>query len=59
MSIEIRDYVAALAQVTGDRPDDPAQRQRIETALPSLLALAERLGPWPGYPPAGPLDPAE
>lgn len=54
---EIRRYVAELARLSGDRPDDQPQQLRIATALPSLLALAKRLGPWPSQVPAGPLDP--
>ena len=53
----LRAYVQALAIVTGDRPNDVAHLARIATALPSILALAPRIGPWPIYPPAGPLDP--
>ncbi len=56
---EIRAYVAALATVTGDRPHDAAHLNRIATALPSLLALSAKIGPWPVYPPCGPLDPSD
>jgi hypothetical protein len=54
---QVRAYVKALAAVTGDRADDTAHLTRIATALPSLLALAPKIGPFPVYPPAGPLDP--
>ncbi|MFN0303695.1 MAG: hypothetical protein ACKVQU_25445 [Burkholderiales bacterium] len=54
---EIRAYVTALATVTGDRPHDAAHLARIATALPSMLSLAPKIGPWPVYPPSGPLDP--
>jgi hypothetical protein len=54
---QMRAYVNALATVTGDRPGDGAHLARIATALPAMLALASKLGPWPVYPPSGPLDP--
>ncbi|MSQ19192.1 MAG: hypothetical protein EXR39_06430 [Betaproteobacteria bacterium] len=54
---EIRAYVNALAAVTGDRPHDAAHLNRIATALPALLALSKKIGPWPVYLPSGPLDP--
>jgi hypothetical protein len=54
---QMRAYVAALARITADRPEDHAQQQRLATALAPLLALADRLGPWPMQEPAGPLDP--
>ncbi len=59
MSTPLDEYVAALARTLAGQPDDPAQRARIATALPSLLALAARLGPWPTSAPAGPLEPSE
>ena len=56
-SEEIRAYVNALATLTGDQPYDAAHLARIATAVPAMLALAPKIGPWPVYPPSGPLDP--
>ncbi len=54
---EVRAYVNALAAVTNDRPHDISHLTRIAIALPSLLALAPKIGPWPLSPPCGPFDP--
>jgi hypothetical protein len=53
----MRAYVNTLAAAINDRPHDSSHLTRIATALPSMLLLAPKIGPWPLYPPCGPLDP--
>jgi hypothetical protein len=45
-------YIAACDERRG-RPSDPDRVARIAAALEPLLALGERLGPWPDTVPAG------
>ena len=49
-------YIEARAELNGDRRLGPDHLRRIAAALPPLLALAARIGPWPEQPPAGALD---